>query len=105
MTFIAGLRQRGMTAPAVIDGAMNGPMFVGYVEQILAPTLKRGEIVFMDNASVHKDPMQSGTGVFWGRRGGTIRCCKPTTSHRRDRWKSVWPPPRRLQVMMPLSAS
>ena len=53
MTFVAGLRQRGMTAPAVIDGAMNGPMFVGYVEQILAPTLKRGEIVFMDNASVH----------------------------------------------------
>jgi len=30
---------------------------------------------------------------------------KTTTSHRRDRWKSVWPPPRRLQVMMPLSAS
>jgi transposase len=54
MTFIAGLRQRGMTAPAVIDGAMTGPMFVGYVEQILAPTLKRSEIVCMDNASVHK---------------------------------------------------
>ena len=54
MTFIAGLRQRGMTAPGVIDGAMTGPMFVGYVEQILAPTLERGEIVFMDNASVHK---------------------------------------------------
>jgi len=54
MTFIAGLRQRGMTAPAVIDGAMTGPMFVAYIEQILAPTLKPGEIVFMDNASVHK---------------------------------------------------
>jgi transposase len=54
MTFIAGLRQRGMTAPGVIDGAMNGPMFVGYLEQILAPTLKRGDIVIMDNASVHK---------------------------------------------------
>lgn len=54
MTFIAGLRQRGMTAPAVIDGAMTGPMFVAYIEQILAPTLKPGETVFMDNASVHK---------------------------------------------------
>jgi transposase len=54
MTFIAGLRQRGMTAPGVIDGAMNGSMFVGYVEQILVPTLRRGDIVIMDNASVHK---------------------------------------------------
>ena len=54
ITFVAGLRQRGMTAPGVIDGAMNGPMFIGYVEQILAPTLKRGDIVIMDNLSVHK---------------------------------------------------
>jgi hypothetical protein len=38
--FIAGLRQRGMTAPGVIDGAMNGSMFVGYVEQILVPAMK-----------------------------------------------------------------
>ena len=43
-----------MTAPGMIDGAMNGPMFVGHVEQILVPTLKRGDIVVMDNASVHK---------------------------------------------------
>jgi len=54
MTFIAALRYRGMTAPGVIDGAMNGEMFVGYVEQILGPTLKRGDVVIMDNASVHK---------------------------------------------------
>ena len=33
---------------------MNGPMFVGHVEQILVPTLKRGDIVGTDNASVHK---------------------------------------------------
>ena len=43
-----------MTAPGMIDGAMNGPMFVGYVEQILVPTLKRGDIVVMGNVSVHK---------------------------------------------------
>ncbi len=35
ITFVAGLRQSGMTAPGVIDGAMNGPMFLGYVKQIL----------------------------------------------------------------------
>jgi transposase len=54
ITFVVGLRQSGMTAPGVIDRAMNGPMFIGYVEQILAPMLKRNEIVFMDNLSVHK---------------------------------------------------
>ena len=42
-----------MAAPAVIDGAMNGPMFLGYVEQILVPTLERGETVIMDNLPVH----------------------------------------------------
>jgi transposase len=43
-----------MTAPFVVDGAINGPMFLAYVEQSLAPTLKRGDIVIMDNLPVHK---------------------------------------------------
>ena len=54
ITFVAGLRQRGMTAPFVLDGAMNGPMFLAYVRQCLAPTLKRGDVVIMDNLPVHK---------------------------------------------------
>ena len=54
VTFVGGLRQRGMTAPFVIEGAMNGPMFLAYVKQCLVPTLKRGEIVLMDNLPVHK---------------------------------------------------
>ncbi len=53
-TFIAALRHDRVTAPFVLDGAMNGEMFKAYVEQILAPALKRGDIVFMDNVSVHK---------------------------------------------------
>lgn len=53
-TFIAALRHDCVTAPFVLEGAMNGEMFVAYVEQILAPTLKRGDIVFMDNVNVHK---------------------------------------------------
>ena len=53
-TFIAALRHDRVTAPFVLDGAMNGEMFRAYVEQILAPTLKRGDIVFMDNVPVHK---------------------------------------------------
>ena len=53
-TFIAALRCDRVTAPFVLEGAMNGETFRAYVEQILAPTLKRGEIVFMDNVSIHK---------------------------------------------------
>jgi hypothetical protein len=39
ITFVGGLRQRGMTAPFVIEGAMNGSMFLVYVRQCLVPTL------------------------------------------------------------------
>jgi hypothetical protein len=53
-TFICGLRYDGVTAPIVLDGPMNGPHFLAYVEQILAPTLKKGQIVFLDNVSTHK---------------------------------------------------
>jgi transposase len=54
ITFVGGLRQRAMTAPFVLEGAMNGPMFLAYVKQCLVPTLKRGEIVLMDNLPVHR---------------------------------------------------
>jgi len=53
-TFVAGLRAEGITAPLVIDGAMNGATFLAYVEQFLAPTLKPGELVIMDNLPSHK---------------------------------------------------
>ena len=54
LTFIAGLRVDGLTAPTVIDGAMDGPAFLAYIEQVLAPTLAKGDIVFMDNVRTHK---------------------------------------------------
>ncbi len=53
-TFVAGLRMSGLTAPLVLDGAMNGEAFLAYVEQILVPTLAPGDIVIMDNLSSHK---------------------------------------------------
>ena len=49
VTFIAGLRQTGIVAPMLIKGAMNGEAFLAYVEQCLAPMLKRGDIVVVDN--------------------------------------------------------
>lgn len=53
-TFVAGLRTGGLTAPLVVDGAMNGDIFRAYIEQILAPTLKPGDIVILDNLASHK---------------------------------------------------
>ena len=53
-TFVAALRHNGLTAPVVIDGAMNGELFLAYVRQQLVPTLKRGDLVVMDNLSAHK---------------------------------------------------
>jgi transposase len=53
-SFIAALRQEGLTAPGAFDGAMTGASFVAYVEQILAPTLKPGDTVILDNVPTHK---------------------------------------------------
>jgi transposase len=53
-TLVAGLRLGGMTAPMVIDGAMNGPAFTAYAEAFLAPTLRPGDTVVMDNLPAHK---------------------------------------------------
>lgn len=53
-TFTGALRLTGMTAPFVCDGAMNGNVFLVYVEQVLLPTLQAGDIVAMDNLPAHK---------------------------------------------------
>ena len=54
MTFIAGLRCDGLTAPRVIEGAMDGDVFERYIETQLAPTLQKGDVVVLDNLPVHK---------------------------------------------------
>ncbi|MEZ5942818.1 MAG: IS630 family transposase [Planctomycetaceae bacterium] len=53
-TFVAALRTTGLTAPTVLDGAMNGDFFLAYVEQQLVPTLNQGDLVVMDNLGSHK---------------------------------------------------
>ena len=54
VTFVAGLRHTGIVAPMLINGAMNGEIFLAYLEQCLAPTLKRRDIVVVDNLPAHK---------------------------------------------------
>jgi len=53
-TFVGALRATGMTAPLVVDGPMNGEVFLAYVRQHLVPTLRPGDTVVMDNLSSHK---------------------------------------------------
>ncbi len=54
MTFIAALRQGGIAAPCLFDGPVNGEVFPAWVQDILAPTLKPGEVVIMDNLGSHR---------------------------------------------------
>ena len=53
-TFLCALRSEGLSAPLVLDGPINGAAFVAWVEQFLAPTLRAGDTVVMDNLGSHK---------------------------------------------------
>ena len=53
-TFVCALRSQGLAAPCVFDGPINGAAFLAWVEQMLAPALRAGDIVVMDNLGSHK---------------------------------------------------
>ena len=53
---IAGLRPTALGATAVFDGPIDAVTFRAYIEQVLVPTLRRGDVVVMDNLAVHKQP-------------------------------------------------
>jgi transposase len=55
-TILAALRLEGLTAPAVFDGPLDNPSFLAYVEQVLVPTLRRDDLVVLDNLALHKQP-------------------------------------------------
>ena len=56
ITFVSALRHDKMTAPMVVDGPIDGELFLAYVGKCLLPTLKPNDIVVMDNLSSHKVP-------------------------------------------------
>ena len=53
-TILSSVRLNGDTVPMVFDGSLNGALFKTYIAQFLAPTLKQGDVVIMDNLSSHK---------------------------------------------------
>jgi transposase len=54
ITFVGGLTLAGVVAPMTLGCAMTGAAFLAYVEQVLAPTLRPGDVVVMNNLSAHK---------------------------------------------------
>ena len=79
ITFVAALRHNKMTAPMVMKGAMTGDMFLAYVEQCLLPTLRRNDIVVMDNLKAHKGPAFGRRLPRRGQRFDTCRSTRPTS--------------------------
>jgi len=73
-TFTGALRLTGMTAPMVLDGAMNGAAVLAYIEQVLTPTLSPGDVVIMDNLPAHK---ASGIREAIETTGATLRYLPP----------------------------
>ena len=54
LTLLAALRHDRISAPCVIDGPINSESFLAYVEQVLVPSLRPGDIVIIDNLGSHK---------------------------------------------------
>jgi transposase len=55
-TVLAALTPAGLTAPMLLEGAVDTAAFVAYVEQLLCPTLQPGQVVLLDNLSCHRAP-------------------------------------------------
>jgi transposase len=73
-TFIAALRAESITAPFLIEGAVNAEVFTAYLAEVLCPELRRGDIVVLDNLSTHKIPS---VGLLISACGATVRYLPP----------------------------
>jgi transposase len=54
VTLVAGLSLAGLQAPWALEGAMDALAFTEYIRHVLGPTLRRGQVVILDNLSVHR---------------------------------------------------
>ena len=74
MTFVGGLTLTGFVAPMLLDGPMDGAVFRAWCEQMLAPDLRPGDVVVMDNLAAHK---VAGVREAIEARGATLRYLPP----------------------------
>ena len=73
-TFIAALRAERITAPFLIEGAVNAEVFAAYLQQVLCPELQEGDVVVLDNLSTHKIATVA---ALISARGATVRYLPP----------------------------
>ncbi len=73
-TFIAALRAESITAPFLIEGAVNAEVFSAYLQQVLCPELRAGDVVILDNLSTHKIPSVA---ALIGGCGASVRYLPP----------------------------
>ena len=74
ITFVFGLRLRGVVAPKAYDHAMNADTFEAWLELHLLPTLEEGDIVVLDNLKAHKSPTVA---EILARKNCTVRYLPP----------------------------
>jgi transposase len=73
-TFIAALRAQSITAPFLVEGAVDGDVFGAYLEHVLGPELHEGDVVILDNLSTHR---MARVGQLIGQRGASVRYLPP----------------------------
>jgi transposase len=73
-TFIAALRVESLAAPFLIEGAVNAEVFTAYLQQVLGPELRPGDVVILDNLSTHKI---SAVAPLLSAHGATVRYLPP----------------------------
>jgi len=73
-TFIAALRAESITAPFLIEGAVNAEVFAAYLQQVLCPELRQGDVVILDNLSTHKI---ASVAALISARGASVRYLPP----------------------------
>lgn len=82
-TFTGALLLTGMTAPFVYDGAMNGNVFLAYVEQVLLPIHQTGDVVVMDTSQLTRQPVRATQSSALALRSCSFNPIVPTSPHRK----------------------
>ena len=87
ITFVFGLRLRGVVAPKAYDHAMNAETFEAWLEHHLLPTLEEGDIVVLDNLKAHKSPTVAE--ILAKEKTARSNTCRPTArTSTPSRWRS-----------------
>lgn len=88
-TMLAGIRLSGPVAPLVFDGAVNGEVYVAWVEQFLVPELRPGDVVVADNLSSHKNAKAIGLIEAAGCRALFLPPYSPDLNPIEEMWSKV----------------